>query len=243
MVTVPSEYQPYISEAATATGLPVNVVAAQASEESGFNPNAVSPTGAEGFWQFEPATYAAYAAAAGVPSNSEFDVGSETKVYDIFMSTLLQQEGGNVFEALEAYNAGPGNLQAGAGYANTILANAGQNQSLNVTPTQTTGITLPNILNFLNPASTIESGLSGALSSAGNTVIGDLGSNILKWLGVPDFKDLMQRLGLILLGAVLIITGLIMLTKISPPTPSEIVSNLSGSENVESEAKEAAVVA
>jgi Transglycosylase SLT domain len=211
--TVPTQYQPYITQAAQATGLPESIVAAQANEESGFNPNAVSSAGAEGFWQFMPGTYSAYAAQAGVPSTSEFDVADETRVYGIYMNTLLQQEGGDVFQALEAYNAGPGNLSAGAGYANAIMANAGVSTSTNVTPAQTSGITVPNILNLLNPASAVESGIAGALTNSGNTILGDFGQNILHWLGVPDFKDLMQRLGLILLGAVLVIVGLVMITK------------------------------
>jgi soluble lytic murein transglycosylase-like protein len=40
------------------------------------------------------------------------------------MKQLLQWSGGNVQQALAAYNAGQGNWQAGLGYANTILAKA-----------------------------------------------------------------------------------------------------------------------
>ena len=45
------------------------------------------------------------------------------------MSTLLHQFGGNVRNALAAYNAGPGNLQGGYGYADSILAAAGKGVS------------------------------------------------------------------------------------------------------------------
>ena len=56
---VPPQYQQWVSTAAAGTGLPVQVVAAQINDESGFNPNATSPTGAQGIAQFEPGTYAA----------------------------------------------------------------------------------------------------------------------------------------------------------------------------------------
>lgn len=118
MTAVPSQYQSYVTAAAKATGIPEAVVAAQIEAESSFNPNAVSPAGAEGIAQFEPGTFAAYG------SGSPFDVGDAFAAYAKYMSALLKQEGGDVRKALEAYNAGPGNLPAGSGYANLILQNA-----------------------------------------------------------------------------------------------------------------------
>jgi hypothetical protein len=41
------------------------------------------------------------------------------------MTALLKQEGGSIRKALAAYNAGPGNLGAGYGYADGILSAAG----------------------------------------------------------------------------------------------------------------------
>lgn len=207
MVTVPSDFAPYVQAAAAGTGLPYQVVAAQAQAESNFNPNAVSSTGAEGWLQFEPGTYNSVAAQAGVQPGSEFNVADETKAYIVFMNQLLQLEGGNVFQALEAYNAGPGNLQAGASYASGILQAAGQssNLSVNGTTATTTGIHLPNPLNILNPMGDITNAIDSAFSS--------LGRDFLKAIGVPSLTDLLQRLGLILLGAALILVGLNMVTK------------------------------
>lgn len=212
MVTVPSQYNQYVQAAAAGTGLPYQVVAAQVQAESNFNPDAVSPTGAEGFWQFEPGTYNDVASQAGVQPGSEFDVASETQAYIVLMNQLLQEEGGNVFQALEAYNAGPGNLQAGASYASGILQNAGEPSNLNTSDVTTTGIHLPNPLNILNPQGDITNAISSAFSAIEN--------NFLKAIGVTSLKDLFERLGLILLGAVLIIVGLEMLTHVVSNTAS-----------------------
>lgn len=200
MVNVPSQYQPYVNQAATGTGLPEKVVAAQANEESGFQSNSVSSTGALGWLQFEPSTYNAYAAQAGVPENTETNVADETKVYIVYMNSLLKQEGGNIFKALEAYNAGPGNLAAGANYASVIESNAGVSQSAtagnegsNASPTAATtdAFTIPG-LGSINPV-----GIAGDIMSAG-----------LKAFGLSSFKDAFQRLGLILLGVALLIVGI-----------------------------------
>lgn len=119
-VTVPAQYQPYINQAAQATGLPASVVAAQIQTESGYNPNAVSPAGAEGIAQFLPGTFASYG------SGSPFNVADAFNAYENYMSALLKEENGNITNALAAYNAGPGNLSAGMGYATSILSLAGQ---------------------------------------------------------------------------------------------------------------------
>lgn len=204
---VPSQYQPYIQGAAQATGLPVSVVAAQANTESGFNPNAVSPAGAEGFWQFMPATYNSIASQAGVPQNTEFNVADETKAYETYMNQLLAQEGGNVFKALEAYNAGPGNLPAGSAYAKSILDQAGQSTNLKAGATATTtGFHIPNPLN-------IPGDITNGITNQFKDMFSAIWSGLASALGIPNFKDLLQRLGLILLGVALIVVGLVMLSK------------------------------
>jgi hypothetical protein len=220
MVTVPSQYNQYITAAAAGTGLPIQVVAAQASAESAFNPSAVSSTGAEGFWQFEPSTFNAYAAQAGVPANSEFNVADETQVYIAYMNDLLKGEGGSVFNALEAYNAGPGNIGAGANYATTILQNAGQSTGLNVSNASTTSFNPSSIFGGILSGlglGNIGLGASTSFKTIGSDfssgIIGGISSWAAKALGVPSLKDAMQRLGLILLGAILIIVGLVLLTK------------------------------
>lgn len=125
MVQVPAAYQGEVSWAAQQLGIPVAVVAAQINDESGFNPGAVSPTGAEGIAQFEPGTWAGTGCAG-----SPFNPGDAFKCYVTFMHQLLASYHGNVRNALAAYNAGPGDLGAGYGYADGILSAAGQNPGL-----------------------------------------------------------------------------------------------------------------
>ena len=57
-VTIPSEYLPYVEDAAQESDLPVSLLGALYYTESGFDPEAVSPVGAGGFAQFMPKTWA-----------------------------------------------------------------------------------------------------------------------------------------------------------------------------------------
>lgn len=118
-VSVPAQYQGYVTQAAKALGIPEQVVAAQIDLESTWNPTAVSPAGAQGIAQFEPGTWAQYG------HGSPFNVDDAFAAYTAYMSALLHQEGGDIRKALQAYNAGPKNLGAGSGYADTILRRAG----------------------------------------------------------------------------------------------------------------------
>lgn len=188
MVNVPAQYAPLIQEMSSATGIPQSVIAAQANDESSFSATARSSAGALGWLQFLPSTYDAYAAQAGVAKGTEFNPADEAKVYSVFMTQLLKQEKGNLRNALAAYNAGPGNLGAGYGYADKILGEAGQNGNIT-----TTG--------FPNP-----------LSGAGLSISGILG-NLL-----GDLRDVFERFGLIVLGGALILLGIHLLTSGSSTT-------------------------
>lgn len=75
----------------------------QINQESGFNPNAVSPGGAEGIAQFEPST------AAGLGINP-FDPIQALQAAAQMMARYYQKYG-DYAKALAAYNAGPATLQ------------------------------------------------------------------------------------------------------------------------------------
>lgn len=81
--------------------LPTGMLAAVAQQESGGNPAAVSPAGAEGLMQLMPAT----AAGQGVdPFNPTQAINAAARI----LAGNLAQFGGSVPLALAAYNAGAG---------------------------------------------------------------------------------------------------------------------------------------
>jgi len=53
---MPPEYEPYFQEASQKTGIPVDVLKAQAAQESGFNPGATGSAGEVGLFQIKPST-------------------------------------------------------------------------------------------------------------------------------------------------------------------------------------------
>ena len=120
MVQVPAQYRADVAAAARRIGISAAVVAAQIDTESGFDPNVTSPAGAEGIAQFEPGTWAQWG------HGSPFNAAAAFLAYGAYMASLVRQYHGNVRNALAAYNAGPGDLAAGYGYADHILAMAGE---------------------------------------------------------------------------------------------------------------------
>ena len=122
-VQIPAQYRRMALAAARVSGVPPKVLAAQIDDESGWNPRATSGAGAQGIAQFEPSTWAAY---NRIPGASPYQPGPAFKAYGRFMGYLLHKYKGNLRDALAAYNAGPANIQAGYGYADTILQAAGE---------------------------------------------------------------------------------------------------------------------
>jgi hypothetical protein len=98
----------HVRVAATKYGIPTEIAEAQIHTESGGNPKAVGPMtrrgASEGLAQILPSTGKAY----GV--KQPFDSAEAADFYGVHMRDLLKQHGGNMDEALAAYNTGPGNL-------------------------------------------------------------------------------------------------------------------------------------
>lgn len=199
VVNVPAQYDPLIKDMSSGTGIPYAVIAAQAQAESGFNAKAVSSAGAEGWLQFLPTTYDPYAVQVGVPTGSEFNPADEAKVYVAYMSDLLKQEGGNLRDALAAYNAGPGNLSAGYGYADSILS---ASKTGDITVAQTGGGTSAGLF-----------GIPGLPSLSVSGIITDAINAFLKAIGIGSIKDLWERAGLIILGFALVLVGIKILSE------------------------------
>lgn len=91
--------------AATYYGIDPNLFERQINQESGFNPGAVSPAGAQGIAQFMPGT----AASMGV---NPWDTTSALWGAANLMKQNSNMFGGNYAMALAAYNAGPGAVQS-----------------------------------------------------------------------------------------------------------------------------------
>lgn len=90
--------------AAAKYNVPVSLLKAIGKAESGFNPDAVSRSGAQGVMQLMPAT----ARSLGVTDS--FDPEQNIMGGANYISQMLAKFDGDVSLALAAYNAGPGNV-------------------------------------------------------------------------------------------------------------------------------------
>jgi len=109
-------YAAEITAAATRNGVEPALLAALVKQESGFNPTAGSPAGAQGLTQLMPAT----AASLGVTDSH--DPAQALEGGAKYLRQQLDRFGGDVARALAAYNAGPGAVERFGGvppYAET----------------------------------------------------------------------------------------------------------------------------
>jgi hypothetical protein len=102
---VPGRFRDPLIAAATHWNVSVALLAAQLMAESGFNPFAVSPAGAQGIAQFMPDTAASYGL------EDPFDPVAAIDAQAHLMSDLIRQLGSPEL-ALAGYNAGPGAVEA-----------------------------------------------------------------------------------------------------------------------------------
>jgi hypothetical protein len=102
---VPPQYREPILRSAARWGVPPALMAGQLMAESGFDPNAGSPAGAQGIAQFMPSTAAAYGL------TNPYDPVAAIDAQAHLMSDLLRQFGSPEL-ALAAYNAGPAPVEA-----------------------------------------------------------------------------------------------------------------------------------
>ncbi|HEY1760982.1 MAG TPA: NlpC/P60 family protein [Acidimicrobiales bacterium] len=129
-VTVPAPYVATVEQAASENGIPPSLLAGLIQQESGFNPTAVSPAGAEGIAQFMPAT----AAGIGVdPYNPTSAINGAAQMLGSYTRQF-----GSYADALAAYNAGSSAVERYGGippYAETqayvpaVLSLAGLSES------------------------------------------------------------------------------------------------------------------
>jgi len=102
---VPAQYRHPILRSAARWGVPPALMAGQLMAESGFDPTAGSPAGAQGIAQFMPSTAAAYGL------TNPYDPVAAIDAEAHLMHDLLTQFGSPEL-ALAAYNAGPAPVEA-----------------------------------------------------------------------------------------------------------------------------------
>jgi nitroreductase len=102
---VPARFRGTILHAASRWSVSAALLAGQLMAESGFDPGAGSPAGAQGIAQFMPGTAAAYGL------NDPFDPIAAIDAEAHLMSDLIRQFGSPEL-ALAAYNAGPAPVEA-----------------------------------------------------------------------------------------------------------------------------------
>jgi hypothetical protein len=102
---VPERFAPMLARAAQRWNVAAALLAAQIHQESGFNPAAVSPAGAQGIAQFMPGTAQSYGL------RNPFDPQQAIDAQAHMMRDLLRRFG-DVSLALAAYNAGSGRVAA-----------------------------------------------------------------------------------------------------------------------------------
>jgi soluble lytic murein transglycosylase-like protein len=122
-------YAQQIEAAASKYGIDPAVVKGLIKQESGFNPNAGSPAGAQGLTQLMPGTAASLGVTNVHDPAQSIDGGAH------YLKMQLDRFGGDYSKALAAYNAGPGAVQRYGGvppysetqnYVKNVLAFAQQ---------------------------------------------------------------------------------------------------------------------
>lgn len=98
----PSELHAIAADASARNDVPLGLVNAVIMAESGGNPSAISPVGAQGLMQLMPGTAATYH--VGNPFDPRENVDGGTQ----YLHSLLARYNNNAELAVAAYNAGPG---------------------------------------------------------------------------------------------------------------------------------------
>lgn len=97
-----SPYDAAIAQAAARNGIEPALLHGLIQQESGFNPNARSSSGALGLTQLMPGTASSLGVSDPLDPTQSIEGGAR------YLGEMLAKFGGNTADALAAYNAGPG---------------------------------------------------------------------------------------------------------------------------------------
>ncbi|HTZ88401.1 MAG TPA: lytic transglycosylase domain-containing protein [Solirubrobacteraceae bacterium] len=100
-----TQYTPLIEAAAARNGVDPAVLHGLIQQESDFDPNSRSSAGAIGLTQLMPSTASSLGVSDPTDPAQSIEGGAR------YLGEMLQRFGGNVEDALAAYNAGPGAVQ------------------------------------------------------------------------------------------------------------------------------------
>lgn len=121
----PADISQMIQNASAQNGVDPSLISAVIKNESGFNPSATSPVGAQGLMQLMPGT------AAGLGVSNSYDPQQNINGGAKYLRGLLDEFHGSLPMTIAAYNAGPGAVQKYGGvppyaetknYVNNVMA-------------------------------------------------------------------------------------------------------------------------
>jgi len=110
-LSVDHPYVLYAWDAAQKASISPKIFVRQINQESGFNPQAVSPVGAIGIAQFMPGTAAGLSNPLGSGQLDPWNPQEALTAAALYMAAKLQTYGGDYAKALASYNAGSGGVQ------------------------------------------------------------------------------------------------------------------------------------
>jgi soluble lytic murein transglycosylase-like protein len=162
-VTIPQDQvMQTVADTANEYGIDPQLATEVAAQESNYSQTAVSPAGAVGVMQLEPAT----AADLGV---NPYDTQQNIQGGVQYLAQLLSEFGGNTDQALAAYDAGPTAVNDAINTANA----SGSGDWLSLLPSETQNY-VSKILGNLGTAYSASIGAAtspGATPSGGNSIL------------------------------------------------------------------------